>query len=135
MPLSISAEATIEKNKLDSGMWFLLLKIAYPLEDPGYVCLNNDSVDWNGNQYKPAAFQYSGFNESKSGEVPDITLIIADPLRTLIPFLELYGGGAGAIVTIYTVLDLSNPVPELEEETDAEETRHRGDGGRDCIEH
>lgn len=122
MPLDISSDAITEKNKIAaSGVWYLLLKIAYEGETPGYVCLNNEQVIWptsGGNTYLPAIFSLSGISETKEAEIPAVTLSVIDLNRSLLPFIETYDGGVGATVTIYVVHSdyLSNATPETEEE-------------------
>lgn len=124
MPLDISSNAIIEKNKLTSDdVWLLLLKIEYGTEDPGYLCLNNQSVVWpstGGNTYLPAIFSLSGIQETKDSEIPAITLSVLDIGRNILPFIEQYAGGVGADVTIYVVHSayLDNATPEFEETTE-----------------
>ena len=121
MPLDISTNAVLEKNKITSdGVWLTLLKLEYEGETPGYSCLNNTEVTWNGNTYSPAIFNLSGISENKDGEIPSISLSIYDFQGTLLPLIEAYNGALGATVTIYLVHSkyLDNIVPELEIETE-----------------
>ena len=124
MPLNISSDAILEKNKITSdAAWLLLLKIAYDGETPGYICLNNQEIVWpssGGNTYLPAIFSLSGIEETKDAEVPAIRLSLFDFNRNVLPFIEGYGGGLGAEVTIYVVHSdyLDNATPEFEEVTE-----------------
>ncbi len=118
MPLDISSNAILEKNKLTSdNVWLLLLKVTYPGEAAVRVCLNNDTVVWNSQTFLPAIFSLSGLSETKDAEVPNITLRFVDLNRVVMPFLEEYAGGVGAEVVMYVVNSnyLGNPVPELTE--------------------
>lgn len=121
MPLDISTDAIIEKNKISSsGTWLLLLEVLYPNEDPVYLCLNNEQIIWNGNTWLPAIFSLTGMTETKDAEIPSIPLTVIDINRSLIPALEKFNGGIGATVIIRVVHSnyLSNTVPELEEYTE-----------------
>ena len=122
MPLDISSDAILEKNKIFSDeSWLLLLKAEYEGESPLYICLNNETVTWpstGGNVYLPAIFVLSGFNESKEAQIPSMNLSIIDIQRNLIPFIEEQDGGIGALITMYIVhsAHLDNTVPEIQEE-------------------
>lgn len=119
MPYDISTDAIIEKNKITSEhTWLLLLKITYGVEDIGHICLNNESVSWDGKTWLPAIFSLTGLSETKDAEIPSVTLTIDDFQRNLIPTLEESGGGVGTVVTLYVVHSnhLDNLTPELEEE-------------------
>ena len=119
MPLSFSAPAIIEKNKLNaSGAWLTLVEIAYPGETPLRLVQNNEDVTWNGNPYQIAYFELDAITQSKEGELPTLTLSFPDPGRKLTTLLDDYDGGVGADVTISIIhsdhLDLVTP--EIEEE-------------------
>jgi len=90
MPLNISSDAIIEKNRItNDNTWLLLLKITYPTETPMYICLNNEVITWpetTGDEYLPAIFSLSGLSETKDAEVPSVTLNVLDINRVLIPF-------------------------------------------------
>jgi len=119
LPLSISSDAIVEKNKLSSSdVWLLLLKIEYPGEDPGHVCLNNESIVWNGNTWLPAIFKLSDLKETKDAEIPSVKLTVMDLQRNILPYIDRHNGGVGATITIYVVhsAHLDNTTPELEEE-------------------
>ncbi len=118
MPLDISSNAIIEKNKLTStNVELLLLEVKYKSEPSIYACLNNAEIVWNGNTYLPAIFNLTGRDETKEAEIPKVTLSFTDINRLIIPLLEQFRGASGAIVTI-SVIDskyLSNTTPKLQE--------------------
>lgn len=121
MPLDISSNAILEKNKISSnGTWLLLLEIIYTGEPTIYLCLNNAEIEWNSQTWLPAIFTLSGIVETKDAEVPSIPLTIIDLNRSIIPILERYNGGIGATVIIRVVHSnyLENTIPELEETTE-----------------
>lgn len=116
MPLDISSNAILEKNKLNqTGVWLLLVKFTYQTETPVCICLNNEEVSWNGDTWYPAIFSLSGITETKEGDVPSIPLTIVDFNGILIPILEEYDGAIDADVDIYVVHSdyLDNLVPEV----------------------
>lgn len=116
MPISISSNATIEKNKITSNnAWLILLSIQYQDGPIGYLCLNNETITWNSVQWLPALFSLGDVEESKEGDIPAVPLSIIDVNRVLIPYIDSYKGGIGANVNIYIVNSgyLENTVPEV----------------------
>ncbi len=118
MPLDISTNAIIEKNKLTSmNVELLLLEITYKTELPVRVCLNNTQITWNRYVYYPAIFDLTGMNETKDADIPQINLTFYDINRVFIPLLEQYKGctGANVIIRIVDSKYLSDTIPKLEE--------------------
>jgi len=121
MPIDLSTNQIIEKNKISSdNIELLLLEITYPSEDSVRVCLNNAEVTWpttGGDIYYPALFSLTGMKETKDAEIPSVSLSFIDITRALTPHIEEYNGGIGAIITIRVVdskyLDVTTP--KLEE--------------------
>ncbi|RLI03261.1 hypothetical protein DRO30_01380 [Candidatus Bathyarchaeota archaeon] len=104
MPLSISEGAEIEKNKIaSSSVWLTLLEVIFPEQPPIRLCLNNETVTWNEVVWNPAVFSLSGTSETKDAEIPSVSLSIFDVYRNIIPYLDDYSGGLGAIVNSYIV--------------------------------
>lgn len=121
MPLDVSSNGIIEMNTMNSdSVWLTLLQVTYEEDPPIYVCLNNETITWNGNNYLPAIFSLSGITETKDAEVPSIQLTLTDLNRILIPDIEAYNGGVGSEVIIRIVNSkyLDNTTPELEETTE-----------------
>ncbi len=118
MPLDLSTNQIIEKNKLSSdNVELLLLEITYPSEDPICLCLNNAEIVWDSKTWYPALFSLSGLMETKNAEIPSVTLSFIDIGRVLMPYIETYDGGVGA-QTILRVVDskyLNVTTPKLEE--------------------
>jgi len=119
MPLNISTEAIYAKNRLISnGAWLILLEIAYPDEDqPIRVCWNNEDIEWDGKTWLGCQFSIGELNESKDGEIPSVDLNVVDIQRKLIPTVDEYDGGTGAIITMIHIHtdNLDSGIPELEE--------------------
>jgi len=118
MPLSISSNAIVEKNKMNSdGAWILLLEVIYPGEDPVRACSNNEVVTWNGESWPAYPFKLGDIEESKDGDQPSLSLEVNDLARIMIPEIEARGGGVGAEAWIRIVHSkhLSNTTPEFEE--------------------
>lgn len=121
MPLPISTDAVIEKNKITSnGAWIILLEILYEHEDPIRICLYSEEITWDGKVWLPAVFKLTGATETKDSEVPSMPFTITDESRNIIPILERYNGGVGAEVIKRIVHSkyLSNTTPESEERTE-----------------
>lgn len=118
MPLTISTEATTDKNKLRSNVvWIDFVEILYPGEDAVRICSDNQITTWNGHTWYPADFQPPQIKESKNSQIPDVTFAFADIEQTVIPIIDKYNGAIGAEVNLYTVLStmLDSDVPEREE--------------------
>lgn len=117
MPLNISNYAISAKNALNSNdVWLTLLEIDYPGEDTIRVVLNNESIQWNSQTWLPYPFKLGPIDDSKDGEVSEVTLTVFDFTRTLTPLIEEYGGGLGAEMTIRVVIadNLQETTPEFE---------------------
>jgi len=116
MPLDISSNAILEKNKLNSsGSWLLLIKFTYQSESPIRLCLNNDTITWDSVLWHPAIFSLSGITETKNGDIPSMPFTITDFNGFLIPLLEQYDGAINATVDVYVVHSgyLNNSTPEV----------------------
>ena len=117
MPLSISTEAKIEKNKLGSNdPWLLMLEIQYTGEAAVRLVWNTQQIWWNSVTWYPASFILGDQEESQDGAIPIVNLGIVDLERQLIPVVDYYGGGLGATVNVYIVHSnyLYNSTPEFE---------------------
>ncbi|SDU26573.1 DUF1833 family protein [Desulfobacula phenolica] len=116
MPIDLSSNQIIEKNKLSSdNIELLLLEITYESEDPVRVCLNNETISWNSYTWYPALFSISGIKETKDAEIPSVTLTFVDITRQIIPHIETYDGGVGSQVVIRVVDSkyLEETVPKI----------------------
>lgn len=119
MALSISTEALHEKNKTASNdPWLLLLEILYPSENPIRLVWNTEDITWDGETWLAAAFSLGDIEETKEGEIPEVSLDIVDIERRLTPILDQYSGGIGASVIIRVVhsAHLDVTTPEYEDE-------------------
>lgn len=117
MPLSISSDAIVEKNKLASGdSWLLLLEFNYPEEDPLYLVWNTENIVWDTKTWLAFPFALGDEEETKESTVPTVDLVVVDVERKLIPILDDHSGGIGAEVTVRVVHSayLENDTPEYE---------------------
>ena len=118
MPHTISSDGIVEKNKLNnSGAWLIMMQIIYKTGEPIYVTSNNATTTWNSLTWYPVPFELGDIEETKEGSVPSTSLRIHDLERRITPYLDTYGGGVGAQVTIYVVHSdhLANTTAEIEE--------------------
>lgn len=116
MPIDITSNAILEKNKLNqTGVWLYLIKFTYESETPVTLCLNNETITWSALTWYPAIFSVSGITETKDGDIPAIPLTIVDFNGLIIPILEEYDGAINADVDIYIVHSdyLLNTEPEV----------------------
>jgi len=118
MPIDLSTNQIIEKNKLSSSnIELLLLEVTYPSEDPIRLCLNNENIVWNFQTWYPALFSLSGLAETKNSEIPSVTLTFMDITRVLMPYIETHNGGMGAEIILRVVdsVFLEVTTPKIEE--------------------
>ncbi len=116
--LSLSAVATLEKNKLHSdGAWIILLDIAIPNMETIYICRNTEDITWNGTKYIAFPFSLGDVSEDNKGTLPSVELKVSNVTRQLQYYLEQGSGGVGSLVTLRVVnskyLDLTTA--EVEE--------------------
>ena len=89
MPISISSDAIIEKNKLEgAGAWLVLMKFVYPGENTLYIVNNTELINWDGQDWKPMTFNLGEQTESKEGDLPKVKCTFTDPTRILINLLD-----------------------------------------------
>ena len=111
MPLTLSADAIAEKNKLNSsGAWLTLLEIGYPDAEPPdvvYIVANNsENITWpssGGNEYLAYPVTVGPITQESDGGIPTLDMTVIDILHNLIPIIDEYDGGVGATVTIRIV--------------------------------
>lgn len=116
MPLDISSNAIIEKNKLTTtNVELLLLEFRYQTETPLRVCLNNAEIEWNSYTWIPAVFSLTGMEETKEGEIPKVTLNFFDISGAIIPIIEETNGLPDTKVNIYIIdsLYLDDTTPKF----------------------
>jgi len=119
MPLSISTDATAEKNKLSNeDPWLILLEVIYPNETPVRVVWNTENITWDGETWYAMPFQLGDIEESNQAEVPEVELSIIDIERRTTPLLDQYNGAVGADVWVRVVhaAHLDNTTPEFEQD-------------------
>lgn len=109
---ALSVATVLEKNRIASGVAFLLLaKIeifnasTQTYVDTVYVVNNSENVVFQGNTYVPYPFGVSIKHEA--GAIPQISLNATDFQKVLIGKLNTYGGAAGSRVTL-TVVNSGN---------------------------
>lgn len=105
---AISVSTILEKNKVASGVAFLvLLKIdlynanTQAYAETVYVANNNEDVVFLGNTY--TAFAFNLTLKYEAGAIPEITLSARDFQKVLMEKLTTYGGAVGSRVTMYIV--------------------------------
>ena len=102
MPLTFSAAAIAKKNaQSDSGAWIIFLSIEYPGESAIRICSNNENTVWDSQTWYPVPFRLGDLEESKEGSIPSTNLVISDPTKIILPYLDEYSGGQGASVYWY----------------------------------
>lgn len=117
MPLTISAAATIEKNKLCSdGAWLVLLEIALPGQTI-HLVRNNENIIWRGIEWAAFPFDIDDIEENTKGEVQSLNVKVSNVTRTIQAYLEPSGGATGTVVKIYFKMSkgLSEASAEVEE--------------------
>lgn len=114
---SLPAVIVREKNKLaTSSVWIVLLEIT--ISTTFYLCSNNESVSFGGHTYEAFPFDLEPQEESNRGEIPSLTLKVANVTQLIQEQIEENDGGVGASITIRVVNseNLTENYAELEME-------------------
>lgn len=121
MSVSVSVASAIEKNKVYSGVaWIVMVEAEIKHPETGEIldtlrfCQNNEPITWKGNEYIAADFDLAA--EMKEGQMPRVTVSARDTSGMLRDQLEEYDGIVGSDVII-SVLNTDNMdgVPEIRE--------------------
>lgn len=121
MPRPLSLDTVIEKNRVASGVAFLVfMQIEVMSEIDGslletlYFVRNNEDITYQGQLYTRSSFTFSITESSES--VVDVSLDIRDPTRSVIKKLEDHDGGVGWRIKMMIVnSDALDQDPEYEE--------------------
>lgn len=124
MPRILSSTAIAEKNKLASGVvWLLMLEITIPgVSEPVRVVANNEDVTWRGYTWQKFRFEMEPVGEESKGEVPQLEIRVSNVNRLIEVYLQNYdsycktNGISPITLNIYVVLsnNLGNTTPEAE---------------------
>ncbi len=92
MPLSLSAVAIQEKNKLTSSTtWLIMLEITIPgVGTPVRVVKNNENISWAGSTWYAYPFELDEIVEESKGEVPQITIRVGNVDRVMDGYMQDY---------------------------------------------
>jgi len=101
---SIPAVLVREKNKLATpNPWIVLLDIVLDATHKLYFCSNNQDVTWSGRVYTAFPFLLEATEENSKGEIPSVSLKVANVTQVIHAYLEQLDGAVGATVTIRVV--------------------------------
>lgn len=121
MPLTISTDATADKNTLNSNIvWIDLLEISYEEEETIRVCNNNESVIWDGEEWLAVPFAAPEIEETKDAQVPNIKLSFWDMDGSLSVIVDNNSGAIGATVTLRKILSSNVETSTCEREEEME---------------
>lgn len=115
---NLSAAAKLLKNKLaDDGAYLVLLEIAiYGTDIIVRLARNTDDVTWSGQTWTAFPFDLADLTETSDGEIPEVTLQVANVDRIIQGYVEQADGGGKSSVTLRVVNSkLLNEDPLLEE--------------------
>lgn len=90
MPLSLSAIAIAEKNKLATNSVFLIfLEVDIPGQDSIFIVRNNENIAWNGHTWIAFPFEVDTIKEAK-GQVPQTVLRVSNISLYMQQIVKLY---------------------------------------------
>lgn len=116
---SLPAVIVHEKNKIaTASAWIVLLDIVISPTSTFFLCSNNENVSFGGHTYEAFPFDLEPHEESNKGEIPTLTLKVANVTQLIQEQLELNNGGVGASIKIRVVNSdyLTSDYSELEME-------------------
>jgi phage-related protein len=106
---TLPASVILEKNKLTSPNPFLvLLDVELSPTEKIYLVRNTEDFTFSGQVYTAFAFDLDVAKECSKGDIPILTLRVANAARALEPYLEAYDGLAGNQI-ILRVVNAANP--------------------------
>lgn len=112
---SLPSNLILEKNKIAStAPWIVLLEIN--LKENGvtqatyYLCNNTEDLTYNGDTYTAFPFTISPTRQTAKGEIPTVTLAVANVVQLIQEDIEALSGGVGSEVIVRVVLVESGPV-------------------------
>ncbi len=114
---SIPSVLIQEKNKLATpNPWIVLLDIVLDSTHKLYFCSNNEDITFSGQVYTAFPFVLDATTENNKGEIPSVSLKVANVTQIIHAYLEDLDGAVGATVTIRVVnaAYLSQNYSELE---------------------
>lgn len=116
--MTLSAGAYVEKNKMStSNVWLVLLDITVPgLADPLKIVSNSENVWWPGttsaeNLYTAIPFDLGEIGDDSKGEVPSVSLRVANTARWCESYLDDYNGMIDSNVEIRIVNSINVLTP------------------------
>ena len=102
MPKQIPEAVIIEKNKLHTpGAWLILLDVKITAGAWLYYSSGNENTIWSGNTYEPMPFMLGNVEDSGSGELPSMSLKIANAGGVLSGLVDEHRGASDGEVTIH----------------------------------
>jgi phage-related protein len=114
---NLPAVVVHQKNKIStSSAWIVLLDIS--ITTTFYLCSNNESVSFGGHTYEPFPFDLEPHEENNKGEIPTLSLKVANVTQLIQEQIEENDGGVGSSITIRVVNSdyLTSDYSELEME-------------------
>lgn len=104
MALDISAQLKREKNKLaNEHPWIALLEIQITSSVSLYFCDNTEDITYNGHTYTAFPFMIDPIKQTSKGEMPTVSLMVANVTQVIHEYLELYDGGVESKVILTIV--------------------------------
>ncbi len=101
----LSQAVIAEKNKLASGSAMLILfEIRHKkLPEPICIVLNNENIEWNGQEWAGFPVELDDITEDSKGETPSLAFKVSNVDRTIQGYMEQGNGVVGGTVTIIVV--------------------------------
>ena len=99
--LSIPAALIPIKNTMRATLPFLIFVKIEIGTDTLYIVNDLQDKTWDGQTWTALPFEISTLSEGTGQEVPQSTLIIANPMRIFQSYLEEYNGTAGGKASVY----------------------------------
>ncbi len=128
--LSLPLVLRVAKNQLNGDQpWLVLLDITLPDESHIRLVSNADDVVYGGHIYTAFAFQLGELKSPGDGRITGISVQVANPERSLQPYLEDYDGLVGCPVKLSVVHagNLAADHSELELDYEIIAPKPRGD--------
>lgn len=115
--LTLSSAIIAEKNKISTtGVWHILLEVAFPGEELINLALNTEDVTWESKTWQAFPFDLDPVTEDSQGTLPSYAIKVSNIGRAFVALVDRHSGGEGATTRLLIVhsehLDELTPVFE-----------------------
>lgn len=111
MSRNLSSLFQEESHKSEQGELLRLVVLVLPNNTLLHIVDSNDVITYEGQEYVPFPLKYTPPEMNTDGTVSKTSIMVANPERTLMPYIEQYSGLRGCRLEVFTVYRAHLAVP------------------------